>query len=488
MTEPDEERDHRRSSRLRTVASVFVLAVLGSVIAVSLFASVQTTLGPFDTTLSVRPISSGGTEVNLAPLGQMRFRSHSGPLGLDWRLDEIREDEARRIAEHPDSILLDEEALTDDVRDGVVSLVKRTVVVAVVGAMALTLLVRPRWRDVLGAGLIGLLLAGAALGNGARTWNADSLAEPRYTGLLSMAPQAVGDARQVVDRFTDYRAQLAALVTNVTVLFQGAQDLRSFQPDDSTIRVLHVSDIHLNPQAFDLIDRLVEQYGVDVVADTGDLNDWGSSVEARFADLIGELDVPYVYVRGNHDSRTTQRAVASQPNAIVLDGGAETVAGLTFWGVGDPRFTPDKSRIGSGDDENQVAEDEAPHVLEAVEEYGPDDIDVVMVHDPRLGNDLGDVVPLVLSGHRHAVSTRTLGEDTLQLVEGSTGGGGLRALEKDEPVPMTASILYFDVETRELQAIDRIQVGGVNQADVRIERTVVIETVDDEDGETDGTG
>lgn len=459
---------------------MFVVAALGSVIAVSLFGSVRAPVGPFDTTLSVEPLGAGGTEVDLAPLGQMRFRSHRGPLALDWRLDEIREADARRIAEEPESLLLDETGLTNDVRAGVIDLAKRTLLASALGAAALALLVRANWRDVAAAGVIGLLLAGGSLANAARTWDPDALAEPRYTGLLSMAPQAVGDARMVVERFSDYRAQLAGLVTNVTVLFHGAQDLRSYRPDESTIRVLHVSDIHLNPQAYDLIDRLVEQYDVDVVADTGDLNDWGTSVEASFADLIGELDVPYVYVRGNHDSRTTQRAVAAQPNAIVLDGDGETVAGLTFWGVGDPRFTPDKSRIGSGDDENQVAEDEAPHVLEAVEDFGAAQIDVVMVHDPRLGNDLGDVVPLVLSGHRHAVSTKTLGDDTLQLVQGSTGGGGLRALEKDDPVPMAASILYFDSVGKELQAIDRIEVGGVNQADVRIERTVLSEPEDDE--------
>ncbi|HXH57505.1 hypothetical protein [Iamia sp.] len=45
------------------------------------------------------------------------------------------------------------------------------------------------------------------------------------------------------------------------------------------MRVLHVSDLHLNPQAFALIERVVDQFGVEVVADTGDINDWGTTFE-----------------------------------------------------------------------------------------------------------------------------------------------------------------------------------------------------------------
>ena len=39
-------------------------------------------------------------------------------------------------------------------------------------------------------------------------------------------------------------------------------------------------------------------------------------------------------------------------------------------------------------------------------------------------------------------------------MEGSTGGGGLRALQGDEPVPLTASVLYFDPDTHRLLAYD----------------------------------
>lgn len=461
------------------------VAAVGAFAAIALFGSTTASIGPFDTTMTATPFGARGTEVELAPLGQIGVDSHRGPLGLTIELDQLREADARAIAEDPDSFRLDEAALTAEVRAGIVDLGRRVVLASTLGGVALAVLARRRWQSAVAGALVGLLVAGGSIGAAASTWEPEALAEPRYSGLLSLAPQAVGDARDVVDRFADYQAQLAGLIENVAVLYQGAEDIRSFRPDDSTVRALHVSDLHLNPQAFDLIDRIVPQFGIDLVIDTGDINDWGTTFESRFVERIGDLPVPYVFVRGNHDSAATARAVAQQTNAIVLDGEGTEVAGLTIWGQGDPRFTPDKSRAGSGADQREVAEADAPVVAQGVRRFGADEIDVVLVHDPLQAGDLGDLVPLVLAGHRHAVDQITLGDDTLLLVEGSTGGAGLRSLQGDAPVPLSCSVLYFDATSGDLQALDRIEVGGVNQSDIRIERTVIAEPEADPDDEAD---
>src|SRR5690606_10587135 len=311
--------------------------------------------------------------------------------------------------------------------------------------------------------------------------------------------------------------------------------------DGELIRVLHVSDIHLNPQAFDMIERLVDQFGVDVVADTGDLTDWGTDPEARLVDRIGRLEVPYVYVRGNHDSRRTQQAVGEQPNAGGRDGGGEAGAGLRFWGIGDARYTPDKSQ-GGGATEQERAEAFAPEVPERLAEDEPPAVDVVLVHDQRLAAELGGAVPLVLAGHTHEPAEEriepvaeegepdagdtgggdsgtgedeeeggesgdtgddaadtgegddaggTAGEDrdggsTLLLVEGSTGGAGLRGLQGEEPEPLTATILYVDPGSRRLVAYDRITVAWLQDAGATIERRIVEEARDMADDPAEG--
>ena len=49
------------------------------------------------------------------------------------------------------------------------------------------------------------------------------------------------------------------------------------------------------------------------------------------------------------------------------------------------------------------------------------------------------------------------------MVEGSTGGAGLRGLQGDTPTPLELSVLYFDT-SHMLQAYDEITLGGTGQS------------------------
>jgi predicted MPP superfamily phosphohydrolase len=469
-----EDAPHRQWSERLTLV---LFAAVGAVAALVIAGHIRAPIGPFDTTLSARPALGGDTTVELAPLGSLAMKTHRGPLALNLRVDELRVDEARAIANDPTQIDDLEQSLTEDTGEAVRRLAVRVGLAMVIGATALATLRRPRIRSALTGALTGVAMFTLAATITLATWRPEALAEPRYSGLLSMAPQAVGDARDVADRFTQYRTQLTALVQNVATLYETAEGLQSFQPDPTTIRVLHVSDLHLNPEAFDLIDQLVTQFGVDVVVDTGDINDWGTSFETSFVSRIGELDVPYVFIRGNHDSSITAEAVAAQPNALVLDGGRANVEGVAFWGIGDPRFTPDRSDD-DGDAEAEAEEQRdimkrfSTTVAGRLDDDGASSVDVVLVHDPAAAAQLEDTVPLVLAGHTHEPDDRKLGSTTL-LVEGSTGGAGLRGLQRDEAVPLTTSVLYLDADTQRLQAYDRISVGGLGTGTASIERHVV---------------
>ncbi|WP_421119741.1 metallophosphoesterase [Aquihabitans daechungensis] len=462
----------RRRGRIARAAVFVLVSAAAAVVGVLVAGHTTARIGPFDTTMRAVPGGPGGTRVSVAPFGRIDLDSHRGPFTLDLRVDQLREEEARAIAGDPENLAFDEDALAGQVRDGVHALIRRVVAAAVVSGAVGALIFRRRWTSPLLGGLVGLVLAGSIAGVAASTWNSEALAEPRYHGLLRYAPDAVGDAQDVVQRINDYQAQVSRLIENVVLLYQGATEVRSFRPDASTTRVLHVSDLHLNPQAFELIEQVAPQFGIDLVIDTGDINDWGTTFEARYADRIGELDVPYVFIRGNHDSAATARAVARQENAMVLDGDRVTIAGLDIWGVGDPRFTPDKARPGSGDDEQEVAAEEAPKVARSLRSLDGDPPDIVLVHDPAVAADLGGLTPLILAGHRHESSEETLDASTRLLVEGSTGGAGLRGLQKRDGVPLSCSVLYFDTRSGKLEALDRIEIAGVNRAEVRIERKV----------------
>jgi predicted phosphodiesterase len=498
-------RVHRRAPWLR----VALFALAGAALAIALFGRVPAKVGPFETTMAIRPSLNGHTVVHLAPLGTIDLDTHDWPVVLDLRVDEIAVADAERIADDPSQLDTLGDDAADEVRSALVGLAVRALIVGLLGGVAGALVARLAWRTALGGAVVGALLV-TALGLGAwATFRADAVAEPRYTGLLTRAPAAVGDIDRVLDRFGQYREQLGDLVDNMATLYLAGSELPVFETDSRLIRVLHVSDVHLNPEAFDLMERLIEQFEIDVVADTGDLTDWGTDPEAQLVARIGQLRVPYVYVRGNHDSHNTQQAVAAQPNAVVLDGEGATVAGLRFWGIGDPRYTPDKSQQAAGS-EQERATAFAPEVAEGLVDDEPPPVDVAMVHDRRMAEDLGGLVPLVLAGHEHepdvaaieppdpeegtddtgdtddtddaptttaepttTTSPTEAAEDTLLLVEGSTGGAGLRGLQGDEPEPLTASVLYFDPETKRLVAYDRLSVAWLEDAGATIQRHIV---------------
>ncbi|WP_067965100.1 metallophosphoesterase family protein [Nocardiopsis trehalosi] len=459
-----------RRGRAWRIGAVAVAALLGGWVGLALGGQVTTPVGPADVRFTVSPSWTGETVLDVAPLGRLEFDTHAAPLRFEAAIAEIRLSAAEEMFENPEAIDRMAASIGTELRDGVVRLFAQAAGAAVLGAVLAALLVFRDWRRSLWSGLTALLTFAAAGGLAAWTFNPSAIAEPRYSGLLAGAPQVVGSAEDVVNRFSEYREQLAGLVGNVSQLYEATSTLPVYEDDGSTIRVLHVSDIHLNPAAWSVIRSLQEQFRVDLIVDSGDLTDRGSAAEDVFADDIARLDVPYVWVRGNHDSMGTQRAVEAQPNAVVLDDEVEEVGGIVFYGAGDPRFTPDKARDNPGADEvAALGAEQAEGLADAGTE-----VDVAILHDPVQARAFLGEVPLVLSGHGHSRYAELDATGTRSIVQGSTGGAGLRGLDRgdDRPTPYEASVLYFDAETKRLQAWDDVTLGGIGLTSAQIERHI----------------
>ncbi|MEV4321717.1 metallophosphoesterase [Microbispora rosea] len=464
------------------VLAVVLAAVVGGWLGMAFGAKVDTPVGPADIGMSLTPSWSGETVIDVRPLGTLSFNSHDGPLRLDLTIEAVHPEVAEEILKNPRWADRLPTTIEVDVISGLRSLVLRAVLFAVAvgfitGLVAFRRLSRAVWTAA-GSLVMVVVLGGVS----ALTFNPRSIAEPRYTGLLTGVPSLVGSAQSIVTKFSEYRGQLAKLVTNVSQLYEAGSNLPIFDPDPDTVRVLHVSDLHINPLGWNMIKSLKDQFKIDLIVDTGDISDHGTKAENEFVKEIGSLGVPYVFVRGNHDSMTTQRAVEKQKNAVVLDGAAATVKGLNIYGIGDPRFTPDKSVQAAGDESKSLLDlGRANAAKLAPREWprsastsAPDKIaaDIVAVHDPTVGRGLSGYVPLVLSGHVHARSTELLPSGTRLMIQGSTGGAGLRGLEHDEPTPLTASVLYFGKSSHRLEAWDDITVGGLGEQWIQCERHI----------------
>lgn len=469
----------RATHRIVRATIVVLVGLLGAVLGLLLGGHAEHDVGPFRANFALTPAWSGETVIVIPPLGSLTIDSHAAPMTLTVTLGALDQKRIQALVADPDGVEKASVTAMSDVEDAMYQLVLQATGAALLGALLLAALAFRDTRRTAVAGSLALtLMAGTILG-AVSSLRPTAIEEPRYEGLLVNAPAVVGDARRIADRYEEYRSELQRLVRNVSKLYITASHLPVYEPDPDTIRVLHVSDLHLNPASYNVIAAVVEQFSIDVVVDTGDLTDWGSEQEAAFyAAGIRDLKVPYVYIRGNHDSAITAAAVRAQPNAVVLEGGVATVAGLTFAGIGDPRFTPDKTP----DPPDARGKELMAGGLRAHGQQLADiireqrkPVDMAMVHDPKAAPALAGVVPVVLAGHMHKRAVKQLDDKTLLMTQGSTGGAGLRMLDNgDTPTPLALSVLYFSKD-RKLQAYDDVTVGGAGQSEVALQRHILDE-------------
>lgn len=464
---------------MRVPRSLARLAVglAGTHLGLRLAPSTTRAVGPVDVTAAVGLSRQGGVRVDVPPLGSARLGTHRGPLQLRAVATNVEPDRAAGLLRMPtdqgdaqdvrtqlDTVLT---SVAPSVRGLAATAALRAGLAGLAGAAGLAAVTLRRPRDVAAATAASAASLAAAAALAAASADRQAWRDPELSGLLTRAPLLIGDLQQAPARIGVYRDQLADLIRTATGVQRRVATLPGPPPDDA-IRLVHVSDIHLSPVAFPLAKALVEQYRADAVIDTGDLVDWGTPAENAFAGQIPGLGVPYVYVKGNHDSTGIAAAVGRQPNAVVLDSAEASVdvAGLRFVGMPDPRFTPDKT---TGDDRAHHRVSEAADVFAGRLRASGAAADIALVHSPTAGRALEGLVPLVLAGDIHRREARRYG-DTTVLVQGSSGGAGLRGVQQDPPTPFTLSVLYVDRATKRLWGADEITLGGLGQADVSVVR------------------
>lgn len=500
-----------RAHTLRALG-VALVVLLGSAVGAALAPAVTTHVGPLEAAIRVRPSVQGGVHVLLPPAGEARFATHWSPVAVDVQVVTVDLAQAQRLLASPTAIRDLSLSAPADLRSATLKAAGLSAGSAVAGAVVLSLLIyRRRWRRtaITLVGVVGLL---STMGiSTALTFDADRFAQPRFTGLLSQAPYIAGEATGLVQRLENYRAGVADIVQGVTTLYAMSGRLPVVAPSsagEDLVTVLHVSDLHVNPLGFDLVERLVADFDVQVVVDSGDITTWGTEVEAGTLSWIGRLGVPYVFVRGNHDSRRTEALIGSLPNGIVLDGGVTEVAGLRLAGIGDPVFTPEGGRrvppavLGSP---RPSATSPAPAAGSATVPPPPPDlqvragtrlaeaisawngtradtpVDIAVVHEPYAVPPLLGTVPLVLTGHFHSRDiTRDEATGTLVMRQGSTGGAGIsadfQAVGEGKALPLEATLLYVarsGSRAGQVVAYDEVTVGGFGTASASVERTVV---------------
>ncbi len=302
------------------------------------------------------------------------------------------------------------EELSSAIRDVAVAVMGRFAAgaVAVVVALLLGYAVlrrRPPPTALVATALAGSLLATAATaGSLYLTYQPDRQETFTSTGVLGTLQRNQGILSDVEARAT----QVAPYLRNLLALSTALQQKYSAAPlaADTSVRVLLVSDIHGGNQ-YPLMRTIVEEEGIDLVVDAGDLVNFGTVEEGEAAGIftgIESVGVPYLFVRGNHDATSaTDTSVLDRmsriPNVVLLEpptGGYTevTAGGVRIAGFNDPRWFGDS---GTGSPAKQVPAREAF----AAAFTGRPAPDLVVGHEPWAvqGLDAG----VLVNGHMHSV-------------------------------------------------------------------------------------
>jgi predicted MPP superfamily phosphohydrolase len=297
-------------------------------------------------------------------------------------------------------------------------------------------------------------------GYGVITYNPRWAQQSRLTGTLAAAQLFPDQLSQYYTQRTKALDVLGSIVGIQAALQASIGD--ASQPR-TALQVMFVSDMHLAAN-YGLVARYADNYGVDLIVNTGDESEFGTAAELTpaYLDALRALTarIPMLWLAGNHDSPQVAGLMSSIPGVTVLgtktavtDGYRVTADvvdayGLTIAGLPDPRVYGGQGAFGSDDRavtdplERRAVDSAlrtgtrsgdgttAPSSSAAAAPAGPT-VDIFATHEPVAAAELRAVLRARIretaSGHTHAQNDAGDLQDgsAIDLVEGSTGAGGL---------------------------------------------------------------
>lgn len=317
------------------------------------------------------------------------------------------------------------------------------------------------------------------VGYGVLTYNPRWPRESRATGTLAalqLFPGQLAQYYQNRSKFFDVIGAIAGIQSQL----QQQIDQRDSVPD--SFKIMFISDMHL-AGTYPLIAQYASNFDVKLIVNTGDESEFGTAAEMT-PSYVAQLraltsKVPMIWLAGNHDSPATARIMGSIPGVIVLggktargDGGFSvsaqqlTAFGLTVAAVPDPRVYGAGGAYGA--DVDSVTDPLEQQAVDAAVSGVPQSahFDIFATHEPiaakQLERDLPGQIRQLNSGHTHIQNKEgdVQSDDLINLVEGSTGAGGLDHIRKGLPAPPIAFSIESVATSCQFTKIVRFQLVG----------------------------
>jgi hypothetical protein len=276
--------------------------------------------------------------------------------------------------------------------------------------------------------------------------------QSRLTGTLAAAQLFPDQLQQY------YSQQSKALdVVNSVLGIQGAlqNQFEQQQSPPTAFPIMFISDIHL-AAAYPLVRQYAENYGVQLIVNTGDESEFGKRPELTAA-YLREMSaltsrIPMLWLAGNHDSPAIEDAMRAVPGVTVLgrksqarDGAVQVTAnlvnafGLTVAGLPDPRVYGAPGVY--GEEKTSSTDPLERSSVDAALTGATGQLDIFATHEPVAADEARQVLPDRIrqtnSGHGHAQNGTgdIQSGNRIDLVEGSAGAGGLDNLNRSAPPP-----------------------------------------------------
>ena len=314
-----------------------------------------------------------------------------------------------------------------------------------------------RQRGLQLATALGVVAAVVAYGG--LTYNSRWSHQSRLTGTLG-AVQLVPDQLAQYYNNQSKAFDVISAISGIQAELQQQIGAKTAPAANTAYNIMFISDMHL-ASTYPLVLQYAENFDVKLIINTGDETEFGTSYDLTptYLDQLSAVTkkIPMIWLAGNHDSPGTVDTMRTVPGVTVIGTktyhttgyqvGAQYVDadGLVVAGVADPRVYGSSGAYGS-DKDSVVDPLERSAVDRAVKGIAKGkQFDIFATHEPvaagQLTKDLPGQIRQTNSGHTHAQngSSQVQPASAINLVEGSTGAGGLDALAANRP-PIEFSI------------------------------------------------
>lgn len=410
------------------------------------------------TSLAVR----GTTQIEVPPLGLVRASTHHSPVMITIRLNSINLEQVQNVIKNDFNQKAFSLKIERNLRQEAQRFVGELLLMALAsGFFGVFLLRSTKISEYLLGGLVSLTVIGLLLFSTYRDYNVNHFSNPEYEGALKAAPWMIGIAEEALVKIDTLSSKLQLVAENINLLYNQIDTLQPIPENEGTIKVLHVSDIHNNPAALEVVRRMADLFEVNFIIDTGDISDFGTPLEGLLLERIRDLPVPYVFVAGNHDSpETIKKMQALGGNVKVLNHSA-LINGINIVGFHDPASYGNEIKSAAPEVEAKHIESIRAYLRENVLK-ADQPVDILAVHSPYVATPLAGEAPVLVFGHNHQFKVSE--EKSSVLVNaGTTGASGLGTLQEVEKRPYSVMLLHFyqNESGNRLLAVDSIQIDSV---------------------------